>query len=405
MINNKKAHKPRVVYFHRYPVEFEAVQFPAAKAIFEELGKKYELTYFSMKSRTPDRDLRKMIKIKEIPLFVDQTKFFDKWFKTGLYYLFLPITLLRLKRINPDFIICQETLPFVPSLIGILGKPYSLAISDWWWSILFGKRKIGKKFANFMEKIEVSHWNKWKSIAIAHTKAEAKMVEQKGLSHKKIKIIHVPMPDGLFFPYNASSERKKLGIKKNDWVVAVHGIIHPSKGYDQILKWWKKVVDVYGNWKFLIIGGAGGEDWCKKLIKKLNIGRNVIMTGWLPKQSDVNRYLNAADCLLVTRRNTGENVGIIPSSLYHSMPTGKPTVATGLEGHAEIITHGVDGFLYEPDHFESFKSILEHLYKNPKIARKIGEAGIKRANECFSSKKTAINYREIVDNSLVIKKK
>lgn len=392
--------KPKVVYFHRYPVEFEAVQFPAAMAIFKELRKKYEVVYFGMKRKSKDYNLRKEVKIKEIPLYVDQTKFFDKWFKTGLYYLFLPVTLIRLKKMNPDFIICQETLPFVPSLVGLLGKPMSLAISDWWWSILLGKRKIGRKFASLMERIEVAHWNRLKSIAITHTKAEANVVEKKGLARKKIKIIYVPMPENIFFPYEANSERTNLGLSKKDWVAAVHGIIHPSKGYDQILYWWKKLVQSHQNWRFLIIGGAGGEDKIRKLIKKLKIERNVIMTGWLPTQSDVNKHLNAADCLLVTRRNTEDNTGIIPSSLYHSLPTGKPTIATGLEGHAEIIKHGVNGFLYKPDSYESFKSVLEFVYKNPKIAERVGKAGIKRAEECFSTKKTAINYREIIDEAL-----
>ena len=101
-----------------------------------------------------------------------------------------------------------------------------------------------------------------------------------------------------------SALRKKLNLPVGDFIVAVHGIIHPSKGYDQMLKWWKNISLNYPSWKLLIIGGAGKEKWCREKISELGLINKVIMTGWLPNQMMVNEYLNAADCLLVTRRNT-----------------------------------------------------------------------------------------------------
>lgn len=393
--------KKNVIYLHRYPIEFEVSQFAGLTSLLKEASKKYNVVYLSMKRKgAKDEKLRKMVKIRELPLSVDRTDPFDKWAKTLLYYIMLPRTIYLIKKEKPSFIICKETLPFVPSIIGRMGIPMLIDTSDWWWSIMLGKNKLGGKIARVIERLEVRDWNKLQAVAIAHTKAEASLVNKRGMDYKKIKIINVPLYKGVYHPYNASKERKKLGLKKDDWTVAVHGIIHPSKGYDQLLLWWKKLTEVHPNWKLLIMGGSGGEKWCKNMIKQLGIERNVIMTGWLPTQRDVNSYLNAADALLVTRRNTEENSGVIPSSLFHNLAVGKPTVATGLPGISEIIEHGKSGYLYVPDNYRSFKTILENIEGNEKEAKKVGRAGIKRGEKCFDPDNAAVDYVKVIDESI-----
>ena len=397
-INN---YKPLIIYLHRYSIEYEAIQFPGMRPMFDTLSKKYKILYLSMAGPIPPNfKLRKGIKVKEIPIKVNRTKPIDKWLKTILYYFFLPFTLIKIKKENPSLIICKETLPFVPSIVSKLKIPMLVDISDWWWSILFGRKKQGKKLARIMEKLEVSHWNKNKILAVAHTMAEAKIVQQKGMSEKKIRIANAPLYKGVYYPYDAKGERKKLNLAKNKWVVAIHGIIRPGKGYEQLLVWWKKLVKEHPNWTLLIIGGAGGEAWCRKKIKILNLQKNIIMTGWLPTQDHVNKYLNAADCLLVIRRNTDDNKGIIPSALYHSLATGKPTLITGLPGMAEVVKHKVSGYIFEPDNYKSFKSVLEHIFSHPKEATKVGKTGIKRGNQCFDPKLTAEKYFKYAEEAM-----
>ncbi len=390
--------KKNIIYLHRYPIEFEVSQFAGLTSLIREASKKYNIVYISMKKKSSkDENLRKIVRIKEIPLSVERTDSFDKWAKTLLYYLMLPRTIYLIKKEKPSFIICKETLPFVPSVIGRLGIPMLIDTSDWWWSIILGKNKLGRKVSSVMEGIEVRDWDKLRAVAIAHTKAEASIVNKKGMRSEKIRIINAPLYKGVYHPYRAQKERKKLGLNKGEWVVAVHGIIHPSKGYDQLLSWWKKIAREHPNWKLLIIGGSGKEVWCKNMVKQLGIEKNVIMTGWLPTQQDVNKYLNAADVLLVTRRNTEENLGVIPSSLFHSLATGKPTIATGLLGMSEIISHKKTGYLFQPDDYNSFRYVLEYVEKNKKEAAKVGNNGIKRGEECFNPDIAAEKYVKVID--------
>jgi glycosyltransferase involved in cell wall biosynthesis len=247
-----------------------------------------------------------------------------------------------------------------------------------------------------MENIEIHHWNKPSVTVVAYTTREAESLKKRGLSAENVRIVNAPLYRGVYQPCDASLERHKLGFTKDDFVATVHGIIDSRKGYDQLFEWWTKLVAIHPNWKLLVIGGAGNEQWCRKTIQKLRMEENIIMTGWLPSQSDVNRHLNAADCLLVTRKNTPENLGLIPSALFHNLAVGKPTVATALPGISEIISHGVNGYLYQPDSFESFKSLLEFISQNPEVAKKIAKTGRERAEECFSPEAAAVKYFALI---------
>ena len=173
---NDRRKKPLIVYLHRYSPEYESEQFPLFHNLMRALLPDYEIIYFSTKgAKKADNNLRRGINIIEIPFSLDRTNAQDKWTKTLLYYLYLPVIFLRLIKLKPDFIICKETLPFIPSLIGKLKIPMFTEASDWWWSILLGKRAWGRKIALFLEKIEVRQWNCSKCVVVAHTQAEAKL--------------------------------------------------------------------------------------------------------------------------------------------------------------------------------------------------------------------------------------
>ena len=317
-----------------------------------------------------------------------------------LYYVFLPWTLWRLKKEHPSLVLCKEILPFVPLTVSRLGMTTVIAANDWWWSIYFGGTTIGQKMAKWLESFEVRRWSRAGAYVIVNTEAEKRLVMGRGMRADHIHVINAPYRPGLFGPCDASEERKKLGFGEGLWTVAIHGIIRPGKGYGQLLEWWRDVTRVHANWRLLVIGGAGGESWFRGRMKRLGLEPYVVMTGWLPTKQDVNRHLNAADCLLVVRRNSEDNAGLIPSALNNSMATGKPTVATGLPGMAELVEHGKSGYLFEPDNYASFLAALEHVAAHPEEAKQVGVAGMKRAQECFDPDRAARMHVEMIDEIL-----
>ncbi|MDI6850598.1 MAG: glycosyltransferase family 4 protein [bacterium] len=66
----------------------------------------------------------------------------------------------------------------------------------------------------------------------------------------------------------------------------------------------------------------------------------------------------------------GESFGIV---LLEAMASGKPVIASNNEGYMELVSDGIDGFLFERKNVAQLVDKLELLIKNPDLRRKLGE--------------------------------
>jgi glycosyltransferase involved in cell wall biosynthesis len=76
----------------------------------------------------------------------------------------------------------------------------------------------------------------------------------------------------------------------------------------------------------------------------------------------------------------------LPRVLPQAMAAGLPIVATAVDGNAEAVTDGVNGFLTPPGDPQAMAAALMRLLEDPALARKMGKAGRIRAEE-FSARK------------------
>lgn len=399
---NVTRRRPLVVYLHRYAPEDERIQFSGMEALLRHLLERYDVLYVGMKGHLPvDPDLRKGLAILQLPGTVDRRNGADKLLKLGLYYLLFPWIRRKIADLRPDVLMCREPLPILPGAMAALGVPAMVAsVSDHWWAILLGWNPLGRRLARRLERRDVARWNRARVLIVANTEAEKNVMVSHGADPALMRLINTTSPANEFFPCDAADVRQKLGLGPELKVFATHGTIRPGKGYGQMLGWWKDLAAAHPDWRLLVIGGAGGEAWLRHRIRKADIERSVVMTGWLPTHGDVNRYLNAADVLLAVRRQSEDNEGIIPSVLYHNLATGKPTVATGLPGIAEIVRDRVDGFLFEPGDYASFRRTLEYVVDHPEEAARVGRSGIRRVAECFDPDRCARLHVDAIEELL-----
>lgn len=399
---NLARRRPLVVYLHRYAPEDERIQFSGMEALLRHLLERYDVLYVGMKGHLPvDPELRKGLALLQVPGTVDRRNGRDKLFKLGLYYLLFPWLRRKIAALRPDVLMCREPLPLVPGAMCRLGIPALVAsVSDHWWAILLGWNPLGRRLARRLERWDVAKWNRARALIVANTEAEKNVMISHGADPALMRIINTTSPENEFFACDAADVRRKLGLGPELKVFATHGTIRPGKGYGQLVGWWKDVSAAHPDWRLLVIGGAGGEAWLRHKIRQNGIEHSVVMTGWLPTHADVNRYLNAADVLLALRRKSEDNAGIIPSVLYHNLMTGKPTVVTGLPGLAEVIRDRVDGFLFEPDDYDSFKRTLEYVVEHPAEAARVGQAGIARVAECFDIDRCARLHVDAIEELL-----
>jgi glycosyltransferase involved in cell wall biosynthesis len=76
----------------------------------------------------------------------------------------------------------------------------------------------------------------------------------------------------------------------------------------------------------------------------------------------------------------------LPRVLPQAMAAGLPIVATAVDGNAEAVTDGVNGFLTPPGNPQAFAEALLDLLADPELAARMGQAGLHRVEE-FSARK------------------
>jgi glycosyltransferase involved in cell wall biosynthesis len=123
----------------------------------------------------------------------------------------------------------------------------------------------------------------------------------------------------------------------------------------------------------------------------LGIAGKVSFVGFSPQ---VPEYLAASDIFVLTSRY--ESFGYVTAE---AMAAGKPVVATSVAGTADLVAHGVTGFLVPLDQPQRFAEKIQTLAADAGLRREMGAAGRHRAELLFTSKRMADQhvalYREL----------
>jgi glycosyltransferase involved in cell wall biosynthesis len=124
-----------------------------------------------------------------------------------------------------------------------------------------------------------------------------------------------------------------------------------------------------GHLKLLLVGDGPERTTLETWIDRLNVRHCVELTGAVPA-SDVPKFLDRMDvCVMANSNEHGS-----PMKIFEYMAAGKPVLAPAYGPIREIITHKVDGWLFEPLQSSSLREGLEALVHNPELRRRLGAA-------------------------------
>ncbi len=148
----------------------------------------------------------------------------------------------------------------------------------------------------------------------------------------------------------------------------------------------------------VIIGKGPLEYRLKRLVKKLKIEERVIFLNNIPRKV-FGRYILASELLVLPSICRSEAFGVV---LIEAMACAKPTVTTDLgTGTSFVCQNGVTGFVVPLRDPNALKDAINKILEDPELAKKMGEAGRKRAEEYFTLKKMGDAflrvYEEVID--------
>lgn len=164
-----------------------------------------------------------------------------------------------------------------------------------------------------------------------------------GISSRKIAALHIGINTRVFKPLSKMKIQKlkrRFHIKPASIIVGFLGTVTNEKGIEDFVNVSSKLLKKNLNYHFLVIGDGPFLPWVKNTIRKLHITTNYICTGFM---EDVRSYLGIVDILfLPTRHYEGLSLAILEAQAM-----GEIVITSDMGGNPEIITHGVNGFLYK----------------------------------------------------------
>jgi len=160
--------------------------------------------------------------------------------------------------------------------------------------------------------------------------------------------------------------REELGIKENELVVTDISCFKPQKCPSDFIKLAYLAGKEFSSAKFILVGDGILRKYAEKLIFKLNLQKQVILTGW---RKDIHAILSATDVLVLTSLWEG-----LPIVVLEAMAAKKPVIATHTGGVKEVIAEDKTGFLVPRHDIKKMSEKLVTLLRNEALRKQMGEA-------------------------------
>ena len=179
-------------------------------------------------------------------------------------------------------------------------------------------------------------------------------------------------------------------------VVLITGHVSDVKGYPTFLRAAARIARELPNCLFLALGGEttgpGPLARFKSLAGELGIRDRVSFLGF---RSDVADVLRAADIVVLPSLDEG-----LPLAVLEAMACAKPVVATPVGGVPEAVVDEVTGILVPPSDSESLAAAMLRLLQDRDLARRMGNAGMRRAQEYFSVRRLVTEVEALYEQAM-----
>lgn len=173
----------------------------------------------------------------------------------------------------------------------------------------------------------------------------------------------------------APIRRQSLGLAAADLVLGCVTRFDPIKRVETLLQAFELLAPRIPRLTLLLVGGGGEEERVRRLVAEMDLGKQVIFTGFLENSVRIYPALNL---YVATSLKEG-----LPLSLVEAMGASLPVVATDVPGHRDVVVHGETGLLVPPEEPAALADAIASLLADPERRRRMGEAGRRRVLKEF----------------------
>lgn len=181
------------------------------------------------------------------------------------------------------------------------------------------------------------------------------------------------------------SRREKLRSENDvDHGTIVYGNVgrlHRQKGQEYLLKAFRIVKQSHQKNILWIIGDGGLRDNLEQAARELQIQDAVRFLG---DRMDIPDLLSAIDIFVLPSLWEGQ-----PISLLEAMASGKPVIASSVDGISDILMHEGNGLLVLPKDVDSLAQAMIRLNKDKSLFSRLSSQAAETVAEQYSARKMA----------------
>ncbi|PYE48449.1 glycosyltransferase involved in cell wall biosynthesis [Paenibacillus barcinonensis] len=281
-----------------------------------------------------------------------------------------------IRQIEPDIIHVHSSFAgmLARGLFFFTRRKASIFYCSHGWSFLMDTKPLRKKAYFMIEKIlelktdfivNISKYEMQQSIRVGMSPAKSRFVYS-GLRDRKPEQRERGERTPVLLPQHEDSEQNASMIK-----LLFVGRYDRQKGLDLLLDVFRQYPVLQQHIQLYIIGDRVLEQ------NEWTFTDNMIRLGWV-NNAEIDHYYEQCDAIIMPSRWEG-----LPLVALEAMKNRKPVIASNRSSLPELVTHGVNGYIFELEQLEGLKDILLQLDKSTLVA--MGEAGRQLYKEKFSS--------------------
>lgn len=368
-----KADKMKILHIHSQYREYR-------KTLFTELSKNFDIEYLFIVRPKQNENIPDSLKMKYRCLGLWDKKIPGLGIKGCFLLFFRLLKEILNSKCDIVFTATEHPLHSKIAFLGskILNKKFMVLTESW------------HDNPNHSAFTKVYHY----FARMILRKSDAVLVH--GTNQKKY-CLELGIPEDKIFVFNHCSNdiskntitegmRKTLSIDRDKKIVLAIGRLLKTKGFDILLKAFKKIETEYGDKVYLIICGEGEQKrYLRSLINELNI-KNCVLYGFISSK-EVQNFYCIADIFVLP--SYGEGWGLV---INEAASMGLSIVTTdGVGAAPDLVKDGYNGYVIEKGNAEELYVALKGILSDEELRRKMGKNSRKVFEE-FN------NYEKVVNN-------
>jgi glycosyltransferase involved in cell wall biosynthesis len=220
-------------------------------------------------------------------------------------------------------------------------------------------------------------------------------IQSLGPSMDRIRVLYNGIDAERFRPGVSSEIRSEIGAAPDEVIIGMSSRLAPDKGQDTFLRAAAKVASQEPRARFVIIGddsvfsdNNGYAATLRELANQFALADHVAFLGF---RQDMPAVYNGLD--IVVNAAWMEAFGLV---VVEAMACGKVVVGTHAGGIPEIISDGLDGFLFPVNDDSALAEVLLRLVRQPDLRRRIGQAARRAVLERFSVETHVLSVEKVL---------